>query len=89
MSILDLISKCYTSVMKTIIRFTIQKGKKCYTAYGLELPVVTQAKTLDELTSNIKRAVDLHLEGEDLAELGLVKKPTVLVDYEIPQVSYA
>ena len=58
-------------------------------AYGLELPIVTQGRTLDELTRNIKEAVDLHLEGEDLAELGLVKKPSVLVNYEIPQVNYA
>ena len=75
--------------MKAIIQFTIQKGKKYYMAYGLELPIVTQGRTLDELTRNIKEAVDLHLEGEDLAELGLVKKPSVLVNYEIPQVNYA
>jgi len=75
--------------MKAIIQFTIQKGDKYYTASGVDLPIVTQGKTLDELTRNIKEAVDLHLEGEDLEELGLVKEPSVLVNYEIPQAKYA
>jgi len=30
------------------------------------LPAVTQAKTLDELATNLKEAIALQLEGEDL-----------------------
>lgn len=75
--------------MKSIIQFTIQKGDKYYVAQGVELPIVTQGKTLDELTKNINEAVSLHLEGEDLAGLGLVKKPSVLVNFELPQIAYA
>lgn len=75
--------------MKSIIQFIIQKGEKYYVAQGVELPIVTQGKTLDELTRNINEAVALHLEGEDLAELGLVEKPSVLVNFELPRIVYA
>lgn len=59
-----------TQAMKSIIQFTIQKYKKYYVAQGVELAIVTQGKTLDELIRNINEAVSLHLEGEDLAEQG-------------------
>ncbi len=47
--------------MRSIIQFNIQKGDKYYVARGINLPIVTQAKTLDELSKNIKEAVVLHL----------------------------
>ena len=75
--------------MKNIIQFTIQKGEKYYVAQGVELRIVTQGKTLDELVHNIEEAVALHLEGEDLAELGLVRRPSVLVNFELPQAVHA
>jgi len=48
-------------IMKNIIQFYINKGEKYYVAQGIDLPVVTQGKTLDELMKNIKEAVELHL----------------------------
>ena len=39
---------------------------------------MTQGETLDEVTANLREAVELHLEGEDLAELGLAPSPTIL-----------
>lgn len=45
--------------MKHIIQFHISKGDKYYVAQGVDLPVITQGKTLDELTENIKEAVEL------------------------------
>ncbi|MGE5567708.1 MAG: type II toxin-antitoxin system HicB family antitoxin [Rhodospirillales bacterium] len=56
---------------------------KQYVAECLDLPVVTQAPTLDQLAANIKKAIGLHLEGEDLAELGLAAHPTVLASLEL------
>jgi len=47
--------------MKNIIQLYINKGEKYYVAQGIDLPVVTQGKTLDELMKNIKEAVELHL----------------------------
>lgn len=69
--------------MKNIIQFHIYKGEKYYVAQGVDLPVVTQAKTLDELANNIKEAVELQLEGENLEEFDLVSKPSVLLNLEI------
>jgi predicted RNase H-like HicB family nuclease len=51
--------------MKKIIQVRISKGEHQYVAECLELPVVTQGRTLDELTANLKEALALHLEGED------------------------
>ena len=70
--------------MQHIIRFHIHKGEKQYVAQGVELPIVTQGHTLDELMSNIREAVELQLEGEDLKDLGLADSPSVLVDFELP-----
>ena len=69
--------------MKQIIHFHISKGDKYYTAQGVDLPVITQGKTLDELASNIQEAVALHLEDENLEDLGLVPEPSLLVDFEL------
>jgi len=75
--------------MKSIIQFQISKDGEYYTASGMDLPIVTQAKTLDELTLNIKEAVDLHLEGEDFTEFNLTSQPSVLINFELPNKVYA
>ena len=56
--------------MKRTIQVRIFRGEKQYVSECLDLPVVTEAPTLDELAVNIREAIALHLEGEDLAELG-------------------
>ena len=75
--------------MKNIIQFHISKGDKYYVAEGIDLPVVTQAKTLDELAENIKEAVELQLEGESPADFGLSPHPSVLVNFELAANTYA
>jgi len=69
--------------MKSIVQFNISKGEKYYVAEGINLPVVTQGKDLDELVKNIREAVDLQLEGENAADFGLAPKPSVLVNLEL------
>jgi predicted RNase H-like HicB family nuclease len=69
--------------MRRTIQVRIFKGETQYVAECLDLPVVTQAPTLDELADNIREAVGLHLDGEDLAELGLAEDPTILVTMEL------
>jgi predicted RNase H-like HicB family nuclease len=73
--------------MKRTIQVRISRGDRHYFAECLDLPVVTQAKTLDELASNIREAVRLHLEGEDLSELGLAPDPTILATMELEAVA--
>lgn len=69
--------------MKRTIHVRIFRGEKQYVAECLDLPVVTEAPTLDELAANIREAIALHLEGEDLAELGFVNNPTILATLEL------
>lgn len=66
--------------IKAVVRTGDQSG---YVAECLEIPVVTQGATLDEVTRNLKEAVDLYLNGEDLASLGLAPDPTLIVTLEL------
>jgi len=75
--------------MKHIVQFQISKGDTHYIAQGIGLAIVTQAKTLDELTKNILEATSLHLEGENLADFGLSPSPSILVNFELPQIQHA
>ncbi|OGG39524.1 hypothetical protein A2127_00975 [Candidatus Jorgensenbacteria bacterium GWC1_48_12] len=69
--------------MKKIIQVHIYKRDKYYVAECLDLPVVTQGKTLDELTSNLKEAIALQMEGEDPADFDLIPEPSVLANIEL------
>ncbi len=75
--------------MKTIIQFHISKGEDHYVAEGVDVAIVTQGKTLDELAVNTREAVELHFEGEDAESLEFTKSPSVLLNFELPQLSYA
>lgn len=77
--------KSLQHTIKTIIRRGEESG---YIAECVEVAVVTQGATLDEVTRNLQEAVALHLEGEDLAALGLVESPTLVVTMEV-EPSYA
>lgn len=75
--------------MKNIIQFHIYKGDKYYVAEAIDLPVVTQAKTLDELVKNMQEAVELQLEDENLVDFDLSAKPLVMANLELSMQSYA
>jgi predicted RNase H-like HicB family nuclease len=66
--------------IKAVIRPGEQSG---YVAECLEIAVVTQGTTLDEVTRNLKDAVALHIDGEDLSSLGFTDDPTIVVTMEI------
>ncbi len=68
-----------------VIRSGDEKG---YVAECVEISVVTQGMTLDEVSQNLLEAVSLHLEDEDLSELGFVPKPSLVVTFEL-QPEYA
>ncbi len=69
--------------MQQTIKAFVHKGDTHYVAECLNLGVVTQGKTLDETIANLQEAVDLHLEGEEPADYGLVSNPTLLVTIEL------
>jgi predicted RNase H-like HicB family nuclease len=68
------------------VKVVVRKGEFQYVADCVEIPVVTQGKTLDETIRNLQEAVELHLQGEDLAELGLAENPTLIVTMELEPV---
>ena len=66
------------------IQAVIYPGEESgYVAECLNLSVITQGLTLDETVQNLREALQLHLDGEDLAELGLVAHPPLLVTMEL------
>ncbi len=69
--------------MKRTIQVRITRGESQYVAACLDPPVVTQGRTLDELAANIREVISLHLEGENLAELGFAADPRILATMEL------
>jgi len=70
--------------LQRTIKAVIYPGEQSgFVAECLEVPVVTQGETLDDVTRNLQEAVALHLEGEDLEELGLIAAPGILITFEI------
>ena len=74
--------------MKKIIQVHVYKGEKYFIAECIDLPVVTQGKTLDELAENLKEAIALQLENENPADFNLVERPSILASFEVES-SYA
>ena len=53
-----------------------------FVAECLEVAVVTQARTLDEVAIALREAVGLHLDGEDLDALGVARFPRLVLQYQ-------
>ncbi|MEX0762780.1 MAG: type II toxin-antitoxin system HicB family antitoxin [Dehalococcoidia bacterium] len=70
--------------VKSVIRAT---DGGVYVAECLDLAVVTQGTTIDETLANLREAVGLHLEGEDLSSFGLAPDPAILVTMELGPLS--
>lgn len=71
--------------MKTIAQFKVSKEEDSYIAEGVDLSIVTQADSLDELVNKIEEAVALHLDGEKIVDFDYSQKPSILINYEVPQ----
>jgi predicted RNase H-like HicB family nuclease len=81
--LLRLAERSYHLIMKRIIQVRVFRGEKYFVAECFDLPIVTQAPTLDELVVNIKEAIALQLEGEDPADFGLAPDASILASYEL------
>lgn len=64
------------------IHIAVRRSAGFYVAEGLELALVTQGRSLDELVANLKEAIRLYFEGEDPGVLGLTKSPRIALTYE-------
>ena len=71
--------------MTNIVQFWVSQEKEdgVYTASGVNVPIVTDGKTFEELKANIKEATELYFEGEDLAALGFGPTPSILTSFEV------
>ena len=72
--------------MKKIVIVKVYKGAKYYIAECVDLPVVTQGMTLDEVVETVKEAIALHLEGEDMKEWDILPDYSILVNLELEPV---
>ena len=75
--------------MRRTIKAFISKGETHYVAECVEINVVTQGRTLDETIANLREAVALYLEGEDLTELHLAPNPSLLITMELEPATHA
>lgn len=70
--------------MQRTIKGLIRPGEQSgYVAECLEIPVVTQGETLDEVAKNLKEAVAFFLSDAELEEWGLAKNPTLVITFEL------
>jgi predicted RNase H-like HicB family nuclease len=67
-------------VIQAVIRSGDESG---YVAECVDLPVVTQGATIEESLSNLREAVGLMLDGEDLITWNLAPNPTIMVMIEL------
>ena len=70
--------------LQRTIRAVVRPGEESgYVASCLDIFVVTQGETLDEVIGNLKEAIELYFEGENLEELGYASNPVILVTFEM------
>lgn len=67
-----------------LIHAVVLRDGEMYVAECLEIAVVTQARTLDELVGNLEEAVNLHLEGEIPSSDRSQEAPRLSVILEVP-----
>ena len=64
--------------LQKTIKAVIKNGEQSgYIAEAVDIPVITQGATLDEIAENLKEAVELFLEGEDPSEFGFDRYTTL------------
>jgi predicted RNase H-like HicB family nuclease len=69
--------------MKRIIHVRVFQGDQQFVAECFDLPIVTQAATLDQLMANIREAIGLQLDDEDPGDFGLSPDASILASFEL------
>lgn len=67
---------------RSAIHAVVAENEGRYTAECLEVPVVTQGRSLDEALGNLREALDLYMADEDPVLLGLTSRPRLFVSFE-------
>jgi hypothetical protein len=68
--------------LRDSVHAVISRGLRAFVVECLEVAVVTQGRTLDEAVANLRDALALHFEGEDLGTFGLTASPRLVITYE-------
>lgn len=70
--------------LQKTIKAVMRRGEDGYfVTECVAINVVTQGKTLDEVASNLKEAVELFLKDENPEDFGLTNRPALLVTFEL------
>ncbi len=69
--------------MRSIAQFNVSQEDGIYVAEGINMPVVTDGKTFEDLVSNIREAVSLYFEDEKPSSLGFSRIPSILTNFEL------
>jgi predicted RNase H-like HicB family nuclease len=72
--------------MKKIILFKIYKGEKKFVGECLDLPIITEGFTIDEVCQNIKEATELYLENEDFEKLEISPNPSIVINIAVEEI---
>jgi hypothetical protein len=72
----------HSTPLRDSVHAVISRGAAAFIVECLEVAVVTQGRTLDEAVSNLREALALHLEGEDLGAFGLTASPRLVITFE-------
>jgi predicted RNase H-like HicB family nuclease len=73
-----------TGALRDALHVTVSRNEGKYTAECLELPVITEARDMNELMRNLREAILLHLEDENRATLGLAPGLRLVITAELP-----
>lgn len=68
--------------VRETIHTVISESEGAYVAECLEVGVVTQGESLDETLRNLREAVELFMDDEEPAALGLVPNPRLAISFE-------
>ncbi len=72
---------------RNVIQIILYPGDQSgYVAECVNLSIVTQGLTIEGTVKNMQEALALHLEGENLAELGITPNAPLIVSMEIEPV---
>jgi predicted RNase H-like HicB family nuclease len=70
--------------MHYTVQAIIRKGNESgYVAECVDIAVVTQGATLDEVTQNLREAIALYFEGENPGEIGFSNNPPIMINLEM------
>ena len=64
------------------IHAVVSESEGAFVAECVEVGVVTQGESLDQLLRNLRQAVELFLDDEEPAALGLVPNPSLAISFE-------